>query len=207
MYGTENYGTNEYSRELQVTDDELKPYKPELLKYIAPFLRGVTEFKAWDKTCGYELGILALRKEDIVKQFFIETATWGLVYWEKQYGIATDLNKTYEDRREVIKAKIRGSGTATKAMIKNTAEAFSGGEVNIIEHPENYSFTVQFVGALGIPKNLEAFKEILETIKPAHLGYDFKYTYTVWDFLKNKPTLWDNVKTSTWDSLKIYSGN
>lgn len=207
MYGTENYGANEYSRELQVTDDELKPYKPELLKYVAPFLRGVTEFKAWDETCGYELGLLALWQEGIVKQFFIETSTWGLVYWENQYGIATDLNKTYEGRREVIKAKIMGSGTATKGMIKNTAEAFSGGEVNIIEFPENYSFTVQFVGVLGIPQNLEAFKEILETIKPAHLGYDFKYTYTVWDFLKNKPTLWDNVKINTWDNLKIYSGN
>lgn len=207
MYGTENYGTNEYSEELQVTGDDVKPYKPDLFKYIAPFLRQVTEFKIWDKTCGYELGLLALRNKEILEQFFIETATWGLVYWEEQYGIATDLNKSYEDRREVIKAKIRGSGTATKEMIKNTAEAFSGGEVNIIEHPENYSFTVQFVGVLGIPKNLEAFKEMLETIKPAHLGYDFKYTYTVWNFLKNELALWDNVKTSTWDNLKIYSGN
>jgi len=66
---------------------------------------------------------------------------------------------------------------------------------------------VQFVGVLGIPKNLEAFKEMLEIIKPVHLAYDFKYTYTVWDFIKNKPETWDNVKLDTWDGLKVFSDN
>lgn len=205
MYGTEDYGVNQYASELQMTAGEVKPYKPDLLSYITPMLRASQVFKSWDAASGYEIGLLKLNSNELLEQFFIATATWGIAYWEKQYGIPTDLNKSYEDRREVIKAKMRGSGTTTTQMIKNTAEAFSGGDVNIIEHPESYSFTVQFVGVLGIPKNLEAFKEMLETIKPAHLGYEFKYTYTVWDFIKNKPEIWDNVKINTWDNLKIFS--
>lgn len=204
MYGTERYGTNEYSEEIKIPDEELKPYKPDLLKYISPFLRETSVFKNIDEAMSYELGVLALEEEAILKEFFVDTATFGLSYFEKEYGIPIDLNKTYEDRREIIKAKMRGSGTTTLNMIKNVSEAFSGGEVNVIEHPENYSFTIQFVGILGIPKNLEAFKETLETIKPAHLAYDFKYTYTVWNFLKDKKLTWAQAKDSSWKKLKIY---
>lgn len=204
MYGSERYGTNEYSQEIKIPDEELKPYKPDLLKYISPFLREATVFKNLDEAMSYELGVLALEEDAILKEFFVDTATFGLSYFENEYGIQTDLNKTYEDRREIIKAKMRGSGTTSLSMIKNVSEAFSGGEVNVIEHPESYSFTIQFIGILGIPKNLEAFKETLETIKPAHLAYDFKYTYTVWSFLEDKKLTWSQAEGSTWDKLKIY---
>lgn len=204
MYGTERYGTNEYSEEIKIPDEELKPYKPDLLKYISPFLREASVFKNLDEAVSYELGVISFEGEALLKEFFVDTATFGLSHFENEYGIPTDLNKTYEDRREIIKAKMRGSGTTTISMIKNVSEAFSGGEVNVIEHPENYSFTIQFVGILGIPKNLEAFKETLETIKPAHLAYDFKYTYTVWSFLEDKKLTWSQAKGSTWDKLKIY---
>lgn len=206
MYGTEKYGTTGYSKDQQISDEDIKPYKPDLLKYITPCLSEVSEFKAWNEACGYELGLLKLDEEELLKQFFVDTATWGLIYWENQYGITIDLNKSYEDRREVIKAKMRGSGTTTRQMIKNTAEAFSGGECDVIMHPENYSFTVQFIGIKGIPKNMEAFKQMLEDIKPAHLAYDFKYTYTVWNFLNDKNLTWDQAKTKTCDNLKVYDG-
>lgn len=204
MYGTERYGTNEYSEEIKIPDEELKPYKPDLLKYISPFLREASVFKNSDEAMSYELGVLALEEDAILKEFFVDTATFGLSHFENEYGIQTDLNKTYEDRREIIKAKMRGSGTTSLSMIKNVSEAFSGGEVNVIEHPESYSFTIQFIGILGIPKNLEAFKETLENIKPAHLAYDFKYTYTVWSFLEDKKLTWSQAEASTWDKLKIY---
>lgn len=206
MYGSERYGINGYSQEQQVSPGEVKPYKPDLLKYITPLLREVPEFKAWNDICGYELGLLKLDADELLKQMFVDTSTWGLIYWENQYGIPVDLNKSYEDRREVIKAKLRGSGTTTVQMIKNTAEAFSGGECNVIQHPENYSFTVQFVGIKGIPKNMGAFKQMLEDIKPAHLAYDFKYTYTVWNFLKDKNLTWDQAKSQTVDEIKVYDG-
>jgi uncharacterized protein YmfQ (DUF2313 family) len=206
MYGTEKYGTAGYSQEQEISPEDVNPYKPNLLKYITPLLRDVPEFKAWNEGCGYEIGLLKYCGDELLKQLFVDTATWGLIYWGNQYGIPINLNKSYEDRREVIKAKLRGSGTTTVQMIKNTAEAFSGGECNVIIHPENYSFTVQFIGIKGIPKNMEAFKQMLEDIKPAHLAYDFKYTYTVWDFLKEGSLTWDNTKSKTWDNLKVYDG-
>lgn len=43
-------------------------------------------------------------------------------------------------------------------MIKNVAETFSGGEVNIIQDNPNYAFVVQFVGVKGIPKTCSYLK-------------------------------------------------
>lgn len=204
MYGQEQYGTNQYSQNQSIPDDELKFYKPDLLYRLPPFLREVTEFKTCNDISSYELGLSAWHEEDILNQCFIDTATWGLVFWEKTFNITTDLNKSYEERREILKAKLRGQGTTTTVMIKNVAEAFSGGEVNVIEHPESYSFTVQFIGIKGIPKNMQGFINMIEEIKPAHLAYDFKYTYTVWDFLKQKNLTWAQAKVKTWNDLKVY---
>lgn len=120
---------------------------------------------------------LKLAKEDLFNQFFVNTATWGLTAWEKALGVDTDLSKSYTYRRERIKAKLRGSGTTTKAMIKQVAEAFSNGEVEIIEDPANYHFTIKFVGTLGIPANMKDLTLTIEEIKPVHLSYDFYYIY------------------------------
>lgn len=128
----------------------------------------------------------------------------GLIYWEERYGIETNLDLSYEQRREIVKAKKKGQGTTTKQMIKNVAEAFSGGEVDVIENTAPYTFTIQFIGVKGIPRNMQAFINMLEDIKPAHLGYVFKYTYTSWDYLDNKSLSYNNAESIKWDDLEIY---
>ena len=89
-------------------------------------------------------------------------------------------------------------------MIKNTAEAFSGGEVEVIENFEEYSFIVKFVGVKGIPKNITLFKQMIEEIKPAHLSYKLDFTYTTWGMIQEKTMLWDDVKTNTWNEIRTY---
>lgn len=202
MYGDNVYGLFNYGKETTLTEDEINSNKPKLLEYLPHFLRGVLEFEEWDNVSGYEISKLNLDIKDIIAQCFIDTATWGLKLWEEQIGVSTDINKSYEERREIIKARLRGSGTVTKKMIKETAEAFSGGQVDIIEHTESYSFTVRFVGVKGIPKNMAAFIEMINTIKPVHLDYDIKYTYTVWNDIKSKA--WSNLSNKTWNELKVY---
>ena len=203
MYGTSKYGLVNYCINT-ITADEINKYKIDLTKYVPTFISEISEMKAIYDVQGTELGSLLYYSKDLLNQFFINTATWGLIYWEDEYGIDTNLDMNYEDRRTVLKAKKRGQGTTTKEMIKNVAESFSGGEVNIIENNANYSFIVKFIGIKGIPKNMEAFKNMLEDIKPAHLGYVFEYTYTVWNVLKEKNLTWISSEVKTWDELKVY---
>ncbi|MFT8350073.1 YmfQ family protein [Clostridium saccharoperbutylacetonicum] len=190
--------------ELAPNSEELEKYCLDLTKYVPPFICQINEMKATYDVQGRELGSLNYSISDLSKQCFIDTATWGLLYWEDEYGIETNLSLSYEQRREILKAKKRGQGTTTKAMLKNAAEAFSGGEVSIIEDNENYLFVIQFVGVKGIPQNMQAFMNMLEDIKPAHLTYNFKYTYTIWNFIMEKKLNWNNIKTKNWEELKIY---
>src|SRR5471030_820119 len=190
MYGVNQYGLVNYGIDTSIED--IKKYFVDLTKYAPPFISEIPEMNAIYNAQGAELGSIYYYIQDLINQCFIDTATWSLNLWEEEYGITTNLSLSYEQRREIIKAKKRGQGTTTKTMIKNAAEAFSGGEVNIIKDDPNYSFIVQFIGVKGIPRNMEAFKNMLEDIKPAHLAYIFKYTYTIWNLLKDNNLNWNN---------------
>lgn len=146
-------------------------------------------------------------KESLFNQLFVEDATWGLTEWEKALNIKTDITKSYEFRRERIKAKLRGAGTTTKSMIRQVATAYSNGEVEVIENPGNYSFTVKFVGTKGIPANMADLTLTIEEIKPAHLTFLFEYVWLTWDEFDgyNKTfDKWDELNL-TWDKFESYS--
>lgn len=203
-YGLSKYGIANYAESIPTEEDISKDYVADLSKYVPKFIYNGEIFHETYKAQEYELGLLYWEIEDILKQCFIDSATWGLVYWEKEYGIPTNLYLSYEERREVVKAKMRGSGTCTIELIKSVSEAFSGGEVNVTENTAPYTFTVQFVGVKGIPRNMAGLKEAIDNIKPAHMLCEFKYTYTSWMYLDSKNLTWKNAESLTWDNLEIY---
>lgn len=199
MYGKNQYGLIQYAQE-KSTDEEQKDYYVDLARYAPPFLAEIRELKAIYETEGYAVGLLEHELSELLDQCFISTATWGLTRWEQVYGLVTNMALTYEQRREILMAKLRGQGTTTAQMIKETAETFSGGEIEVIEDNPNYHFIVRFIGIKGIPRNMNAFVSMLEDIKPAHLSYSFEYRYTVWNELINRS--WGSVTNYTWDSIR-----
>lgn len=202
MYGIAKYSLLEYGNNNNKDSGDINLYRPDLCSYLPQVLREIREFETLYSIVEEEIALLRWNIKNILDQCFVDTATWGLALWEDSYDVKTDINKSYEERREILKAKKRGQGIITSKMLKETAEAFSGGEVDVIEHPEAYSFTVKFIGVKGIPRNLAAFKDMIDTIKPAHLAYDFKFTYTTWNMLNQNNLLWNNSKT--WDALKVF---
>ena len=199
MYGQNQYGTRIYAD--SGTDEEREEYYVNLFPLVPEFISEKKEMHALYDTQGYEVGYMQHVLEDIINQCFIVTATWGLSRWEQFLELNTNLLLTYEQRRELLFAKIRGQGTTTVAMIKDTAEAFSGTEVEVIEDNPHYRFTVRFVGKKGIPQNMQGFINMLETIKPAHLAYDFEYRFTTWQEALNYT--WEEALNYTWEEFRI----
>lgn len=74
---------------------------------------------------------------DVLAQMFVDTSTWGLARWERIFGITTDVLKPIDQRRSVIKSRIRGVGTVTPAMVKSIAEAYANGDVEVTEAGTN----------------------------------------------------------------------
>lgn len=200
-YGESLYGTLLFAAEPEDTEPQPED-SLDLMQYLPDYYRGVKEMEALQDTLGRE--ILALRSGAVVvlAQAYVETATQSLGRWEAELGLSTDPSKSPESRREIIKAKRRGAGTTTPQMIERVASAFTGGEVVVEEVPGEYRFIVRFVGTLGIPPNMAGLIQILDEIKPAHLGYEFLYTYTFWDSLKT--LTWGGANSKTWNELRVY---
>lgn len=149
---------------------------------------------------------LKTSRDELLFQLNVNTSTWGLELWEKALGIETDVSKSYAFRRTRVISKLRGTGTTTVAMIKNVAESFSNGDVEITEHPELYSIDVTFVGVYGLPPNMDDLTAAIEEIKPAHLAYVYIFTFMTWSEFDAYNYTWDqwDALDLTWDEFEAY---
>ncbi len=118
---------------------------------------------------------------------FIDTARRSLTEWEALYGLEIREDSSPERRRERVRARMRGSGTTTVALIESVARSFSNGEVTVIEHNSEYYFEVVFVSQQGRPPGLDALKEAVEDVKPAHLGVIYTFTMVTHGAIRRAP--------------------
>lgn len=194
LYGEASYGSSQESMRDEIIE-------VDLMKYLPTYWHEIEQMKVLQEILGKNLAEVIAFKQDLFNQMFIETATWGLSRWEKIFGLPIEIEKNYSFRRERIKAKIRGSGTTTKQLIINIASAFSNGEVEVIEYPNEYRFVVKFVGVKGVPANMKDLTSSIEEVKPAHLAFTFEYTYNYWNNLK--AYTWSALSIHTWDKVKV----
>lgn len=171
-----------------------------LTELLPERLRLVPEIYAMESALGAQVDRAGAALEDAKAQLVLGTATWGLDLWEAALGLKTQAGKDADFRRSRIRSKLRGQGTTTAAMLKNVAESFSNGAVEIIEHPAESRFEVKFVGTIGIPPNMDDLTAAIEDIKPAHLAYTYIIIYRTWDMVA--AMTWAQAGAYTWDQLK-----
>ena len=179
-----------------------KDYKKSMFDAVPGYYRESNVVDNVFGTMAKEFKRLEFKSNDAEDNLFIDTTISEIERWEKTLGITTDNSRPYDFRREKIKSKLRAVGTATKEMIKNIASAFSNGEVEVIEDNTNYKFIVKFTGTKGIPNNMEDLTEMLEELKPAHLGFEFSYTYNTWGFIADKT--WGSMSSKTWLDIQTF---
>lgn len=178
-----------------------------MLTYVPLFLREAKAYKGIINAQGPEFDTIRTNMADILSQFYVETATgWGLDLWEQMLKLSSYAGKSDDQRRSRIISKLRGMGTVNVSLIKNVAESYVYGTVNVTEDAANYSFAVTFIDSRGIPPNLDDVKAALEEIKPAHLAVSYLFTYLRWDELDTTPHTWDDVDTRamTWDTFETW---
>ena len=122
--------------------------------------------------------------ENTLNQFYVDSATYGLDKWESMLGISKN-NFDIQTRRENIKAKMRSRGTTTVSVIKNICEAYSNGIVEIIVNHSDYSFVIDFVDTIGIPKAFDELDKAINEIKPCHLAHSYKFNYNTHSDISN----------------------
>ena len=189
--------------ELNISEEVFEKYYQKIISYVPDFLIELPEMAAIYRAQARELARFSVEREDVLNQFNIDTATWGLRLHEIKYGIEYDPSQDDESRKETLKAAKRGRGTATTDRIKLLAESFSGGKVDVERHDEDEYFNIKFVGTTGIPKNIDQFKSMIEKFKPAHLAVNYIYNYNTWKDILDNFNSWDEVMKyfANWDEV------
>ncbi|CAH1202996.1 hypothetical protein PAECIP111891_02194 [Paenibacillus allorhizoplanae] len=153
------------------------PVGQNLLDALPDLYEEIYETRVLFNTEGQEIDELTANIGDSFNQAFVDLATWGLANWEEFLGIPIDIAKPYDQRRSVIKAKMRGTGTVTVKLLQSVVSSFEHGTIEVTEQPAIYQITVKFIDTLGLPPNLDDIKSTIDETKPAHLAvvYSFRY--------------------------------
>jgi len=144
-------------------------------------------------------------REDLRKQFYITTATWGLKYWEELLNIPTNESDSYDVRRSRVLSRWRAVGNFSEDLIKSVCESFLNGEVDVKIRPAQYEVIIKFVGKRGIPPNLEDLKAIVNGLIHAHYGVSYEFTYLIWDEVDKENMTFDELDAAnyTFDELEV----
>lgn len=132
---------------------------------------------------------------DLYKQIFLDYADWYLELKEKEMS----LNKKYSDmteRRNYVRTRLLGVGTATKEMLENTINAISGVTVSISFKDMNVLIDFTFAEN---NKLITFSKNTLSEIIPYHLDFDVTYKHIKWE--EPKRVRWDRMGKYTWNEI------
>ena len=121
--------------------------------------------------------VFRARALDWLAQLTIDTATWGIVYWEREYGVTPQATDTLDDRRSRVKAKLRAPQTVTAAMLENLTDSYINGQSEVTELPREHKVKIRFNGEYGVPANLESLTGALLEVLPSHVVYEYLYRY------------------------------
>lgn len=137
-------------------------------------------------------------------QFFVILSDRDIKNHEEDVGLVSDTSADIETRRGRVLSKLRGTGTVTKTMMKNVATSFVNGDIEIIEYPSEYCFTVKFTSKTGVPYNIYDIQAMIEEIKPAHLAVEYIFTYRLWQDILDEIQIWTTAKNYSWEWMLTF---
>ena len=105
---------------------------------------------------------------DMVNQMFPQTATWGLKYWEYEYGITPDESKSIEQRRKYLMSVLYKDVSMTPKRLEQIVEGITNLPCEIVENIEPNTFLVTIRGYYA---DIQTVKDSLNKKSPAHLNY------------------------------------
>ncbi len=122
--------------------------------------------------------VFRARALDWLQQLCIDTATWGIVYWEREYGVTPLQGENWDDRRARVKAKMRGAQTTTRDMLAGVAAAYAAGAVSTVEElAREHRVRFRFASSGAFPRGIEAMTASLLEVMPSHVVFDYLFDY------------------------------
>lgn len=137
--------------------------------------RGDPTVKALSGAIEGVLAALETEAASVPPQISLDAVTWNLETEERLVGITPAPGATPEERRTALKSKWRSGGKLTIEQVQAVCDAWRNGEV-IVTFPGS-KLRLQFVGAYGVPVDLDALKASVRLVIPAHLAVEYVIRY------------------------------
>jgi len=143
------------------------------------FLQNSPEFRDIQQALEPELLALWAARDGAQEQLCVETAGWGLRYWEQTLGLPVDGERDVEARRRRVRSRLMGVDVTTVSLVERIAEIYTGLPAEAAEDPARFWVELLFDEAGGVPRDMEGLVEALREIMPAHLGWGFRFSLAI----------------------------
>lgn len=142
----------------------------DILQYLPAFLAHSQQFKATNDADSKEHDTIRIDLQDVLDQFYVNTATWGLDRWEELVGLPTDKNKDIVRRRVAVLNKLQPAGSVTEKFLKEIVNTYiANRSCSVKSIPEDYAVEIEYDG--GQVTDFHALIDAIRTYIPAHLGF------------------------------------
>ena len=169
--------------------------KGEMHDYLPRYYDEFAEVETLVKAGANESTRLRAKLSEMLDQFYVESATYGLGRWRGLAGIDDSAARSDVAQRGFINAKLRGVGTVTHTHLKSVVDAFY--ESEIYDESSDYKVRMKFVNKRGRPANIEDIKQAVDSVIPAHLEPYFEFGYLPWSELDIIKREWAEVDDYT----------
>ena len=144
-----------------------------ILRYLPEFLAKDKTFEATNDADSREHDTIRIDLQELLDQFFIISATYGLADWEDLVGIETDPTLDLDARRQAVMAKLQNPESVTVAFLEKLINQYIADKSGTVtDHPETYS--ADFDIPLLDKKNLAGLTRDVRVYIPAHIGPVYK---------------------------------
>ena len=127
---------------------------------------------------GSETETLYSKVRATTDQLYVNTATWGLVEWEKFAGVK-NTSGTINQRRIRVINKLKAKGTTTLEVFTNICNMYAD-NVKVEEIYHEYALMISLVEEKDsfnpVEYRLAEMNEAIWEVKPAHLNHYFNFT-------------------------------
>ena len=148
-----------------------------LIKKVSKVARNTLQedlIRTLDLICEYAKNDIQKYKELLFIAFFNEQQ---VANYERFMELDYKNGWSLQDRKDRIIYTLLSKNIFTPHVLKDQAKIFTNGEIEVIENYNDYSFIIKFTSVVGIPSNLDNFKNFIYINKPAHLNFSIEFRY------------------------------
>ena len=154
-----------------------------------------------------ELDLLRTELQNILKEFFINTAAdYGIYLREKIFGsVKTDL--PISERRKILLNRYseKSYGYNRESVEKSLISAGINGYIT--EYPQRDLLYINCINIFDTTVTKEMAERIILEFVPAHLDVEFDYRVLTWEYIDNLDLSFSNIDEIdlTWESIDSYT--